>query len=624
MAARGRRQSMAGHRRSAVHLAVIALLAAAAAAAAAQRAPAAGAAAPRGGGAAAAPPPLLVVGSINADTTVELARLPARGECITSLKPTPALAVGGKARPARGRAAAGRHRARSPVRPRRLIAVPRQLIAAGRPCTPHPHPNPHTRALQGANQAAAAARLQAPGAPRARFVGRFGGDGPGAWMRGELEKEGLDLGGSLTVKGVASGTGIVWLDAGGAATSVVLGGANQLGWGLPDGGGGGDSSGDDGGEALAAAAREALGDAAARPGMLLLQREVPEAVNVAFARAAADAGVPILLDAGGEDAPLGPPLIGLADYVAPNELELRRLTGRPAGTRAQAAAAARALLAAGARRALVTLGERGALLLGPAGGGGGGGDGGGGGGGGEVEELWQPALPIPGGALVDATAAGDAFRAAFAVAVAEGAPPRRALRFAAAAGALAAGRHGAMPSLPRREEVEALLAAHPEGPDDSAAWGEAAGGGGESDSTGTAVWQPPPPSGGGEPSCHAADGTCGAAGGGDGSSGASGSGGPSGGAFPLRFASRLNSMRARRDLVEGTAGPAGRDDVIGWVARQGRVRGLGLVYFNHPQHTEGRTPEEVRRAGGREGWAGQGGGLSGLWAGTRMASSSTH
>jgi hypothetical protein len=41
---------------------------------------------------------LLVVGSINADTTVELARLPARGECITSLKPTPTLAVGGKVR----------------------------------------------------------------------------------------------------------------------------------------------------------------------------------------------------------------------------------------------------------------------------------------------------------------------------------------------------------------------------------------------------------------------------------------------------------------------------------------------------------------------------------------------
>lgn len=40
--------------------------------------------------------PILVVGSVNADTTVSLERLPARGECITASKPVPTLAVGGK------------------------------------------------------------------------------------------------------------------------------------------------------------------------------------------------------------------------------------------------------------------------------------------------------------------------------------------------------------------------------------------------------------------------------------------------------------------------------------------------------------------------------------------------
>jgi sugar/nucleoside kinase (ribokinase family) len=472
---------------------------------------------------------------------------------------------------------------------------------------------------QGANQAVAAARLRGAGAPPPRFVGRFGDDGPGAWMRGELEKEGVDLAGSLTAKGVPSGTGIVWLDAGGGATSVVLGGANQLGWGIDGAAGGsggtaaaaGLAAGDGhSGSALAAAATRALGGggagAASRPGMLLLQREVPEAVNVAFARAAAVAGVPVLLDAGGEDSPLGPPLIGLVDYVAPNELELLRLTGLPTGTRSEALAAARALRAAGAARALVTLGERGALLLGPAGSGGSGsgkaaqpGDGEARGAVEEEEEvLWQPALPVPGGVVVDATAAGDAFRAAFAVTASEGAGPRAALRFAAAAGAIAAARAGAMPSLPRREEVEALLAAHPEDASGSEAWGEASSGADSSGSgavatAGTAVWQPPCAGGGGGGGGRA---SCPAGRGGSGMCGAEG-GGSAGSAFPLRFASRLNSMRARRDLVEGSPGAVARDDVLGWVARQGRVESLGLVYFNHPQHTEGRTAEEVRGAG---------------------------
>jgi ribokinase len=58
---------------------------------------------------------------------------------------------------------------------------------------------------------------------------------------------------------------------------------------------------------------------------------------------------------------------------------------------------------------------------------------------------------------VDATGAGDAFVAALTLAMIEGQAPERALRFACAAGALAATRAGAQPSLPLRSEVETLL-----------------------------------------------------------------------------------------------------------------------------------------------------------------------
>jgi len=59
---------------------------------------------------------------------------------------------------------------------------------------------------------------------------------------------------------------------------------------------------------------------------------------------------------------------------------------------------------------------------------------------------------------VDATGAGDAFVGAICVALLEGMSDEAALRFACAAGALAATRPGAQPSLPTRAEVETILA----------------------------------------------------------------------------------------------------------------------------------------------------------------------
>jgi ribokinase len=83
----------------------------------------------------------------------------------------------------------------------------------------------------------------------------------------------------------------------------------------------------------------------------------------------------------------------------------------------------------------VTLGARGARLMRA---------------GAQVAAASPPAV-----AAVDATGAGDAFVGALVVALAEGRPHAEALAFACAAGALAATRPGAQPSLPRRAEVEA-------------------------------------------------------------------------------------------------------------------------------------------------------------------------
>ncbi len=71
-----------------------------------------------------------------------------------------------------------------------------------------------------------------------------------------------------------------------------------------------------------------------------------------------------------------------------------------------------------------------------------------------VEMAW--ATP-PRVTAIDATGAGDCFVGAICVALLEGMDPQAALTFACAAGAIAATRAGAQPSMPTRDEVEALL-----------------------------------------------------------------------------------------------------------------------------------------------------------------------
>lgn len=70
----------------------------------------------------------------------------------------------------------------------------------------------------------------------------------------------------------------------------------------------------------------------------------------------------------------------------------------------------------------------------------------------EVARSQSPAVKA-----IDTTGAGDAFTAALTLALVEGQSHAKALRFACAAGAAAAQRSGAQPSLPTRDEVEGLL-----------------------------------------------------------------------------------------------------------------------------------------------------------------------
>jgi ribokinase len=52
----------------------------------------------------------------------------------------------------------------------------------------------------------------------------------------------------------------------------------------------------------------------------LLQREIPEYVNVVAARTAKKAGTLVLLDVGGRDEPLTKELLEQIDIISPNEV----------------------------------------------------------------------------------------------------------------------------------------------------------------------------------------------------------------------------------------------------------------------------------------------------------------
>lgn len=264
---------------------------------------------------------------------------------------------------------------------------------------------------KGANQAVAASRLGA----QVAMLGAIGSDETGKAMRRNLEDNGVDASGLLVAEG-PSGVAMIHVDANADNTIVVYPGANA---------------------ALAPAWVEARAEAIRRAGCLMLQLETPLETVMASARLAAEAGVPVLLNPA-PARPLPDELWPLCAVVTPNETELALLSG-VAGIEE----GAKALLGRGVGAVAVTLGSRGCLLMDARG------------------ALEVPSYRIE---AVDPTAAGDSFNGALAVRLAAlrsaGGELRLGaddLRFCNAAGALAATRLGAQPSIPRLDEVEAFL-----------------------------------------------------------------------------------------------------------------------------------------------------------------------
>ncbi len=157
--------------------------------------------------------------------------------------------------------------------------------------------------------------------------------------------------------------------------------------------------------------------------VVLVQLEIPIAAAAASLRNAKAQGAMTVLNpapASGWTGELE------ADIVVPNEHEATQLGG------------AHAMFGRGASAVVTTLGSRGAAVV-------------------TGEGEWhQPAFSAD---VVDTTGAGDAFCGSLAARLAAGDELPSAVRFAAAAGALATTRHGAVPAMPGGDQIAALLTA---------------------------------------------------------------------------------------------------------------------------------------------------------------------
>ena len=126
------------------------------------------------------------------------------------------------------------------------------------------------------------------------------------------------------------------------------------------------------------------------------------------------------------------------DYLIANETEASFLIGSAVEhlSKDEAVTIARQLQKNGSKKVIITLGEQGSVYLD------------------QEKELFTPAYKVK---AVDTTAAGDAFCGAFATAISENKPVEYALKFASAAGGLAATKAGAVPSLPTQQEILSMF-----------------------------------------------------------------------------------------------------------------------------------------------------------------------
>ncbi|WP_244850933.1 ribokinase [Caballeronia sp. SL2Y3] len=264
---------------------------------------------------------------------------------------------------------------------------------------------------KGSNQAVAAARAGAD----VVFCTRIGNDAFGKIAQATWAAEGITSRASV-IDDTATGAAHIYVDenTGGNAIIVAAGAAGTLG---PDD-------------------VDAIEADIANAAVFVTQLEQPIPAAKRGLELARKHGVTTVFNPAPALA-LDDDIYPLCDYITPNETEAAALTGLAVKSVDDARRAADVLLSKGARAAIITLGEAGALLHSA------------------NESVLVPAFEC--GRVVETAGAGDGFTGGFAAALARGDSALDAVRFGCALASISVTRPGTAPSMPRLDEINALL-----------------------------------------------------------------------------------------------------------------------------------------------------------------------
>ena len=262
---------------------------------------------------------------------------------------------------------------------------------------------------KGANQAIALAKLGVP----VCMAGMVGDDSFGKAYLDHFRATGVDCSAVTVKSGVSTGVADILVNDEGENCIIVVPGAN----GECDG-------------AWLEGALEKVMDC----DIFLLQLEIPhDTVKKCIAKLRA-AGKTIILDPA-PAVPLDDEILGMVDYITPNETELRIITPslpEEAGVEARV----RHLIGGSDRVVIHKHGADGAYIAAKDG----------------IEHV--PGYKVK---AVDTTAAGDTFNAGFAAGLAMGLSIRESVKLANAAGAMAVTKLGAQGGMPTLEQAKALM-----------------------------------------------------------------------------------------------------------------------------------------------------------------------
>lgn len=261
---------------------------------------------------------------------------------------------------------------------------------------------------KGSNQAVAAARLGAD----VTFVGRVGTDifADNAFQVWNSE----NINTRYVIRDPENPTGVapIWVEeTTGQNAIVVILGANKV---------------------LSRQDIDSAAEAIARADILIAQLETDIDATAYALKLAKQSNVRTILNPA-PAATLPDEMIANADILTPNETELEVLSRR---TLDDIDAAARSLIRRDDQTIVVTLGAGGAQIVT------------------SKNSINKPAIEVQ---PVDTTGAGDCFTGALAVALGEGKTLDEAVQFANTAAGICVTRPGTAPSMPSRQEVDALI-----------------------------------------------------------------------------------------------------------------------------------------------------------------------